>query len=119
MPLPSLASALPSSTWALATADVLAVPAHALEDVEGLATRLGLRLGAGIGAPVWHVHRFAPHGASLVGTAPLGRVIVHTWPERRALTMDLYAAARDAERLLAACVEEVAGEARSARASQE
>ena len=94
----------PRPSWALATADVAGVAAAALGDVEQLAALLEGCLATVIGTPAWQVHRFAPHGASLVGTAPNGRVILHTWPERRALTLDLYAAATEAEALLESAV---------------
>jgi S-adenosylmethionine/arginine decarboxylase-like enzyme len=105
--------------WALATADVAGVTRRTLEDIEGLAGRLGRCLAESIGVAGWQVLRYAPHGASLVGVAPRGRVIVHTWPERGELTIDLYASAADAERLLGVAVEAVTNRAASADASHE
>jgi|SRR3954469_3599154 S-adenosylmethionine/arginine decarboxylase-like enzyme len=91
--------------WALATADLFGIAACVLDDGDLLAERLNEALSALIGAIVWQAHRFAPSGVSLVGTALGGRVIVHTWPEREALTIDLYGAKADAERTLDAGVE--------------
>jgi S-adenosylmethionine/arginine decarboxylase-like enzyme len=94
-----------SASWALATADLFGVTARILDDGELLAERLDGALSVFIGAIAWRAHRFAPRGVSLVGTALGGRVIVHTWPEREALTIDLYGAKEDAERTLGAGVE--------------
>jgi S-adenosylmethionine/arginine decarboxylase-like enzyme len=91
--------------WALATADLFGIAARVLDDGDLLAERFDVALSALIGAIVWQAHRFVPRGVSLVGTALGGRVIVHTWPEREALTIDLYGAKADAERTLDAGVE--------------
>jgi len=91
--------------WALATADLFGVTARVLDDGALLAERLDGALSAFIGAIAWRAHRFVPRGVSLVGTAVGGRVIVHTWPEREALTIDLYGARADAERTLGAGIE--------------
>ena len=94
-----------SGPWALATADLCGVASSVLDDGELLAARLDEAFSALTGAIAWQAHRYAPRGLSLVGTARGGRVIVHTWPERGALTIDLYGANRDAERTLGAGVE--------------
>ena len=94
-----------SGPWALATADLYGIAASVLDDGELLAARLDDAFSGLTGAIAWQAHRYAPRGISLVGTARGGRVIVHTWPEREALTIDLYGANADAERTLGAGVE--------------
>jgi S-adenosylmethionine/arginine decarboxylase-like enzyme len=94
-----------SGPWALATADLYGVAASVLDDGELLAARLDDAFSALTGAIAWRAHRYAPRGVSLVGTARGGRIIVHTWPEREALTIDLYGANADTERTLDAGVE--------------
>jgi len=76
--------------WSLATADLSGVSPRVLDDGEWIASELERVLSVCLGAVEWRTHRFAPRGLSLVGTALRGRVIVHTWPERGALTIDLY-----------------------------
>ncbi|HEX3594488.1 MAG TPA: S-adenosylmethionine decarboxylase [Polyangiaceae bacterium] len=76
--------------WSLATLDLAGVPRCAHDDGDGLVVALERALTSVIGAIAWNAHRFAPKGLSLVGTAVRGRVIVHTWPEQSALTVDLY-----------------------------
>jgi len=76
-----------------------------MDDGDAVATELDRTLTACIGPIAWRVHRFEPRGASLVGVAPRGRVIVHTWPERAAMTIDLYGETADVEAALAATVD--------------
>ena len=96
-----------SPLWGLATADVTGVARDLLNDAPLLAERLAASLVAAVGPIAWHHHRFSPGGVSSVGIARSARVVMHTWPERDALTVDLYAPARDVEGVLAACVGEL------------
>ncbi|HEX4335851.1 MAG TPA: S-adenosylmethionine decarboxylase [Polyangiaceae bacterium] len=100
--------------WSLATADLVSVPSAALDDADWLVGELERTLSHSLGALTWRTHRFEPSGLSVVGTGPLGRVIVHTWPEHGALTVDLYGDARSVE---AALGESVAGLMQSERAA--
>ncbi|HVW28680.1 MAG TPA: S-adenosylmethionine decarboxylase [Polyangiaceae bacterium] len=98
-----------SRAWSLATADLEGAPLDAV-DGDVIARSLERTLTACIGPIAWGVHRFEPRGASLVGVAPRGRVIVHTWPEHAALTVDLYAEHARAEAALAASADALMAE---------
>jgi S-adenosylmethionine/arginine decarboxylase-like enzyme len=91
-------------SWSLVTADLSGAPLDTA-DGDDIAEVLELTLASRIGAIAWRVHRFEPRGASLVGIAARGRVIVHTWPERAALTIDLHAEVAVSEGALAAAVQ--------------
>ena len=92
-----------SHAWSLATADLSGARLDAV-DGAAIARSLDRTLGARIGAIAWRTHRYEPRGASLVGVAERGRVIVHTWPEHAALTIDLYAGLAHVEAALAESV---------------
>ncbi len=114
-PMPEPVSLSPPSAaargarWKLATADVAGLSARLLDDgarlEEGLDHGLGL-LGESMS---FRVHQFAPRGLSLIGTASCARVVLHTWPEQGALTIDLYGIVQDPESILAACVAAIIG----------
>src|SRR5690242_12373798 len=108
---PSLAPGAPGSTqWGLATAAVSGVTPERLDDPAWLTSRLTKALTAALGSFDFRHHRFAPGGVSLVGTAPAARVVLHTWPERSAVTIDLYAASPQVEQLLQACLRALTNE---------
>src|SRR5215471_14210673 len=87
----------PSLRWGLATADVPGLGRQLLDDAALLAERLSGVLAGVVGPIAWHHHHFAPSGVSAVGIARAARVVMHTWPERDFLTVDLYAPALDVE----------------------
>ena len=96
-----------SSGWGLATADVYGVSPERLDDPAWLTSRLTRALAGALGPFEFRHHRFAPGGISLVGTAPAARVVVHTWPERSAVTVDLYAVTTEVQPLLERCVRDL------------
>jgi S-adenosylmethionine/arginine decarboxylase-like enzyme len=99
-----------SAEWGLATADVSGVSPERLDDPEWLTSRLSRALAGALGPFEFRHHRFAPGGVSLIGTATAARVVVHTWPERTAVTVDLYAASSSVEQLLQSCLAALTGE---------
>lgn len=105
-------------SWSLVTADLSGAPLD-MVDSEDIAGVLDRTLESRIGAIAWRIHRFEPRGASLVGTAARGRLIVHTWPERAALTIDLYAELALVEAALAASVQALMSTGRGGRATAE
>ena len=109
--VPRTRSSPSARAWSLVTADLSGAPLDAA-DGEFVARALDRALASRIGPISWRVHRFEPRGASLVGVAPRGRVIVHTWPERAALTIDLYAEVAHARAALASSVEALMTERR-------
>jgi S-adenosylmethionine/arginine decarboxylase-like enzyme len=58
------------------------------ERVEQLASRI--RAVLEVELELTHVHRFDPFGFSLVALGTSGRLAIHTWPERRFATIDLW-----------------------------
>ena len=54
---------------------------------EGVATFLGIPM------PGQDAHLFEPFGVSLVRFGVKGRLAIHTWPERRVITLDVWAPA--------------------------
>jgi S-adenosylmethionine/arginine decarboxylase-like enzyme len=103
-------------TWSLVTADLSGAPLDVV-DGDDVARILERTLASRIGPIAWRVHRFEPRGTSLVGVAVRGRVIVHTWPERAALTIDLYAEHAQMDAALAASVEALMTTERGGRAT--
>jgi S-adenosylmethionine decarboxylase len=81
-----------SQRWRLLTADLSGIAPERLNDpaaLEAVLTRCLLQV-LGHAPRHWVCHRFDPQGVSLVGSAARLRVAVHTWPELRAATMDLW-----------------------------
>ncbi len=80
------------STWRLATADLDGFPGLFLADALRLRRVLDRALG---GAVEWSHHEFSPVGVSMTGTADTMRIVVHTWPESGASTIDVWCACAD------------------------
>jgi S-adenosylmethionine decarboxylase len=81
-----------SHRWRLLTADLSGIAPERLNDpaaLEAVLTRCLLQV-LGHAPTRWVCHRFDPQGVSLVGSAARVRVAVHTWPELRAATMDVW-----------------------------
>lgn len=95
---------VPPSEARLLWRDLADVP-HGLFDDERLERALRSALGPRAGGAVWVRHRFAPRGLSLVGIGLGVRVALHTWPERRALSLDMYGTDPGLETLFARCLE--------------
>ena len=103
-------------SWSLVTADLSGTRLGAA-DGDDVARVLDRTLACRIGPIAWRVHRFEPRGASLVGVAERGRVIVHTWPERAQMTIDLYAELANVESALAASIQALLPTERAGRAT--
>lgn len=80
----------PSPFWHSATADLRGLDPALLQG----AGRLEELLGRVLGAPhvAWSRHEFSPQGVSVVGVSPHVRVVLHTWPESGASTLDVWSA---------------------------
>jgi S-adenosylmethionine/arginine decarboxylase-like enzyme len=94
----------PSKSWRLSTADLVGVATQLFDDVAVLEATLRRALGAASDGMIFHAHRFSPCGLSLVGTGARIRLVLHTWPENAAATIDLYAPDAESEALLGRCV---------------
>jgi S-adenosylmethionine/arginine decarboxylase-like enzyme len=97
--------------WRLVAADLSDLSVALLDDVETL--RAVVARAVGNREVQWIEHRFSPRGASLVGTGVDFRIVLHTWPERGALTLDLACPEPSAEPLLQSCVDAVLAVARA------
>ena len=94
-----------SSRWQLHTEDVTGVNARMLNDAPLLESALRRCLGdAGFSPARWVSHQFEPRGASVVALGAALRLVVHTWPELRIATLDLWTSALPAESILDLCV---------------
>jgi len=74
-------------------------------DEAHLERALSLGLADHAAGALWIRHSFAPSGLSLVGVTARCRVALHTWPERQALSLDLYGTAPELEQLFTACLD--------------
>jgi S-adenosylmethionine/arginine decarboxylase-like enzyme len=85
---------LPTSTaqWRRASRDTDTPRADVLDDLPILEAILSeeLALDPDGGGVVWTRHRFEPQGVSLFAQGPHVRVALHTWPERRVATLDVW-----------------------------
>jgi S-adenosylmethionine/arginine decarboxylase-like enzyme len=97
----------PNPRWKLVVADLAGLGATLLDDLPLLESMLHRGLGTRARGIVWHSHRFAPSGLSLVGASADLRIVLHTWPERGALTVDLYGSGDDLDAALGRCIEEM------------
>jgi S-adenosylmethionine/arginine decarboxylase-like enzyme len=86
--------------------DLEDVPAATFDDDRlecALSSSLGVRaLGA-----TWVRHRFVPRGMSLVCLGVGVRAALHTWPERSALSLDLYGTDPELETVFARCLDAI------------
>jgi S-adenosylmethionine/arginine decarboxylase-like enzyme len=77
--------------WRRFSADYTGQSARLLDDIDELERCLqGCLTRAGLQLEVWIRHRFHPQGVSLLGLGESGRVALHTWPELRSATVDLW-----------------------------
>ena len=105
-PAPSVrpADSTPAGEPRLLVQDVADLPPSVFDDVR-LERALSLALAGHADGAMWIRHNFAPSGLSLVGVSARCRVALHTWPERHALSLDLYGTAPELERLFSACLD--------------
>lgn len=104
---PSTGSTLKSEVRLLVR-DLGNVPLHLLDE-ERVERALRDALGVRAASAVWVRHRFLPRGLSLVGVASTIRVALHTWPERRALSFDVYGTDLELETLFTRCLHALRG----------
>ncbi|HEX7668275.1 MAG TPA: S-adenosylmethionine decarboxylase [Polyangiaceae bacterium] len=81
----------------------------ALFDDDRLERALSRGLGPRALGATWVRHRFEPRGMSLVCLGTGVRAALHTWPERSALSLDLYGTAPELEEIFARCLDALLG----------
>jgi len=100
--------------WRLYTGDFSSVSPAALNDPASLEGLLARCLGAGdLVVTRWVHHRFEPQGVSLLGHGPRVRVVLHTWPEHEAATLDLWLHGEGGQRILESCIAQLPHAARA------
>jgi hypothetical protein len=92
----------------LVVRDLGDVPLSAFDD-DRLERALRSALGRRALGAIWVRHRFEPRGMSLVCLGEGLRAALHTWPERSALSLDLYGTDPDLEAILSRCVDALLG----------
>jgi len=104
---PASRASRPGGGFGLSVADLGGLSATLLDDVATLEAALGRGLGGLAQGMSFRRHEFEPRGLSLIGTTARARVVVHTWPERGALTIDLYADTDELRDVLSRCIDEM------------
>ena len=99
-----------AATWRHVTADLAGVDAAAFTHASHVEAKLVAGLGDVAAGISWTWHRFDPTGVSVVGLGPRVRVALHTWPERRSATLDVYAPDPGLEGLLKGVARALMGE---------
>jgi S-adenosylmethionine/arginine decarboxylase-like enzyme len=93
-------SASGASSWRHVTADLAGIRGDAFTNASRVEANLVHALGAIAAGIRWTWHRFDPTGVSVVGMGPHVRVALHTWPETKRATVDVYAPVPDLEGVL-------------------
>jgi S-adenosylmethionine/arginine decarboxylase-like enzyme len=90
--------------WRRFFADYSDQNARLLDDVDELERCLqGCLARAGLVLDVWVYHRFQPQGVSLLGLGESGRIALHTWPELRSATIDLWTLEKRGTQAMESC----------------